>query len=471
MRKPVTIVWFRNDLRLADNPALTEALRENGAIIPVYIWDPDSEAPWSPGSASKSWLHHSLIALNQTLKTKHSHLIIQKGESLTELERICKETGATRIYWNRRYEPAGINHDQSIQEALKKMGLQSFSFQGNLLLEPWEIRNKSGKPFQVFTPFWKAHQTLYVHHSPLPAPKFIPMPTNTPTSLDVAELELTSPLRWDREFYDTLTPGEKGAGQCLQTFIRSRIAQYADQRNCPDLSGTSNLSPHLHFGEITPRQIIETIRAKNLEHDVDTRVFLSELGWREFAYNLLYHYPHTPENPLKERFNLFPWRSVPDALSRWQKGRTGIPIVDAGMRQLWSTGTMHNRVRMIAGSFLVKNLLIDWREGARWFWDTLVDADLASNTMGWQWVTGSGADAAPYFRIFNPILQSQKFDPDGSYIRRWIPELETIPPSKIHYPWRYPDVIRATGYPENRVSLSESRMRALAAYRSTQLSM
>ena len=471
MKPPPVIVWFRNDLRLSDNPTLTEALKEGCEVVPVFVWDPEREAPWSPGAASRSWLHHSLKALDRSIHQLGSRLIVREGESLRELLKLCKETGARRIYRNTRYEPMVVASDLFIRKELEYGGIETVELPGNLLFEPDEVEKKSGGPYQVFTPFWR-HCWPIIQHSPpapLPAPESLPPVSPKLKSLNIDELDLAPPLQWDRGFYEVFTPGEAGAHEALQSFLKSYLSDYQIRRDFPAQPATSSLSPHLHFGEITPRQIYDGLRYEGLEHTKGAERFMAEVIWREFAHHLLYHFPHTTDNPLKTNFERFPWRTSPENLERWQQGKTGIPIIDAGMQQLWATGWMHNRVRMIVGSFLVKNLLIHWKEGARWFWDTLVDADLANNTLGWQWIAGSGADAAPYFRIFNPVTQSKKFDPDGEYIRKWVPELSDVSKSQIHTPWRFPDTIETTGYPMIKISLTESRVRALEAYKATQL--
>ena len=419
MSAPPILVWFRRDLRLADNPALSEAIATGRPVIPVFIWAPDEEAPWQPGAASRWWLHHALVALDTDLRARGASLVVRRGPSLDALRALMRETGATDVYWNRLYEPAVIARDRGIKEALG-----AHTFNGALLHEPWEIMTQAERPYQVFTPFYKA---CLVHGDP---GRPLPVPAKVPTigkwaSEKFQSLELLPRLNWADGFHEVWTPGEAGAQEQLSGFAASA---YATERDRPDHQGTSRLSPHLHFGEISPRQVWHALRASK-QPNVDP--YLRQLVWREFAHHLLYHFPHTPTQPLRPEFERFPWARDARALRAWQQGRTGYPIVDAGMRELWRTGWMHNRVRMIAASFLVKDLLIPWQEGARWFWDTLVDASLANNTMGWQWVAGCGADAAPYFRVFNPSLQAEKFDPDGAYRRRWSGEVR-VPPIVDH---------------------------------------
>jgi deoxyribodipyrimidine photo-lyase len=405
---PVSIVWFRLDLRLADNPALEAAVKRGGPIVPVFIHAPEEERPWSPGGASNWWLHQSLKSLAASLWELGSQLIIRRGPTPEALHALVSETGATAVFWNRRYEPAVIARDTIVKDALRSDGVEVESFNAALLHEPWTIQNQSGKPFRVFTPFWRHCLTKPAHPAPLPVPRKIIAPEQSPKTLALAALELEPKINWAAGLKTKWQPGEVGAHAHLKRFLHAAHANYGDQRNRPDLIGTSRLSPHLHFGEISPRQIWSALQHHaGAAGGTDWRAsqFLTEVGWREFAHHLLYHFPQTPLLPLREDFNQFPWRKDAAFLAAWQKGGTGYPIVDAGMRELWATGWMHNRARMIVASFLVKDLLLSWTEGARWFWDTLVDADLAQNTLGWQWTAGCGADAAPYFRVFNPMSQ------------------------------------------------------------------
>lgn len=478
---PGTIVWFRQDLRLADNPALRAALDRDGPIIPVYIHAPDEEDRWSPGGASQWWLHHSLTALAGSLSDISSRLIVRRGPSFETLRELAEAVSADAIVWNRRYEPAAIERDKRIKSALCDSGLAVTSHNAALLFEPWNVATKQGDPYKVFTPFWKATQTLDEPPRPrdAPAPGSLQPPHVWPDSLDIGTLELLPKIDWAGGLRDTWTPGEKGAAQQLQWFLDEAMRNYKDQRDHPSMLGTSRLSPHLHHGEIGPRQIWHATRDR-LKAGANELIrqnawsYLRQIGWREFAHHLLYHFPKTPEQALYDKYRTFPWRTSRSELEAWQRGRTGYPIVDAGMRQLWRTGWMHNRVRMIVGSFLVKDLLLPWQDGAAWFWDTLVDADLASNTLGWQWIAGCGADAAPYFRVFNPVLQSEKFDPKGAYLRQYLPELAALPDKWIHQPWRAPeDALQAAGvklgehYPGPIVDHQQARDRALAALEET----
>jgi len=470
------LVWFRLDLRLADNPALEAARRRGAAIIPVFIWAPEEEGDWRPGGASRWWLHHSLTSLDGALRARGSRLVVRRGDSLPTLRHLAAETGATRICWSRRYEPAIIARDQVIKAALQADGLEVESFNAALLHEPWTIANQSARPFQVFTPFWRACLNAPAPPEPPVAPERVPGPKQWPRSAAIETLELLPRIDWAPGLRAAWKPGAPGAAENLDRFLREANADYPAQRNHPAARGTSCLSPHLHFGEIGPREIWHALR----KHASGTGLpdaawprsqFVAELGWREFAYHLLYHFPHTPQEPLRPEFAHFAWRQNPDWRRAWRRGQTGYPLVDAGLRELWTTGWMHNRVRMVAASFLVKHLLLSWQEGARWFWDTLVDADLASNTLGWQWTAGCGADAAPYFRIFNPTLQGEKFDPEGEYVRRWVPELARLPNRWIHRPSEAPlEVLKqhrlelGRDYPHPLVSHTIAREVALEAY-------
>jgi deoxyribodipyrimidine photo-lyase len=467
-----TVVWFRQDLRLADNPALYAA--RDAAAVPVYLFAPAEEGAWAPAGAARWWLHHSLASLSQELAALGSRLILRRCEdSLDELMKLARECGARRIVWNRRYEPDVMARDARIKSALRQAGLEAQSYNASLLHEPQTVKTQSGTPFQVFTPFWRHCLAQTDPPAPQAAPAALVAPECWPPSQRLEDFELLPTPDWSAGMRAAWTPGSAGARENLQRFLRDAFTAYSSQRDRPDLSGTSRLSPHLHVGEIGPRQIWHAAQqAAAAQGDANWRQsqFLTELGWREFAHHLLFHFPNTPLEALRPDYRRFPWKSNPAALRLWQRGATGYPIVDAGMRELWQTGWMHNRIRMIAASFLVKDLLLPWQDGARWFWDTLVDADLASNTLGWQWVAGCGADAAPYFRIFNPVLQGQRFDPEGRYVRRWVPELAQLPTQWIHQPWSAPpQVLGAAGltlgdqYPRPLVDHAEARTDALAA--------
>lgn len=474
-----TLIWFRQDLRLQDNPALAAAVGRGGPVVPVYVLDDAAEGNWPMGGAGRWWLHHALAALDASLRERGSRLVIARGSAVEVVRSLVKATGAGAVFWNRRYEPAVIARDASIKAELLASGVEAKSFCGAVLFEPHLIQNKQGKPFQVFTPYWKHCLTLPVP----PAVKFtettIATPATWPKSLELAELELRPKIKWDSGLAATWQPGEAGAAARLKTFVARAMDNYADARNLPDRDGTSMLSPWLHFGEIGPRQVWAAVAAESKASGVfpssnGARVFLSEIGWREFAHHLLFHFPHTPERPLRADFEKFRWAEDADGkkLRAWQRGRTGYPIVDAGMRQLYATGWMHNRVRMVVASFLVKHLRLNWTHGAAWFWDTLVDADLASNTLGWQWSAGCGADAAPYFRVFAPVLQGTRFDADGDYVRRWVPELAKLPAEHIHAPWEAPAAVLARAgvelgknYPGPMVNHAKARDEALAAFK------
>jgi deoxyribodipyrimidine photo-lyase len=471
-KKNPSIVWFRQDLRIIDQPALSAAIKRNAPIIPVYIWNPQECGKWQAGAASKWWLHHSLLSLEKELDQLGLKLIIRTGASLANLKKIAEESQADAIFWNRCFEPFNLTREAAIQACLQKEGLSIHAFNGSLLYEPWKILNKQNKPFQVFTPFWTHCLNSASSADPLPKPISATTYPEKIRSESIHSLDLLPHVRWDVGLEASWQPGPEGAHNKLKQALKLVIPNYIPNRDRPDLAGTSQLSPHLHFGEISPQQIRQAVQA---EKDLDknqAEAFLRQLGWREFSYYLLYHFPDTTEKPLHQKYSSMPWLENEPALRSWQNGTTGYPIVDAGMRQLWKTGWMHNRVRMIAGSFLVKDLLIHWIEGAKWFWDTLVDADLANNTLGWQWVGGCGADAAPYFRIFNPVLQGEKFDPLGDYVKKWIPELKHLPNKWIHKPWNAPnEVLKQAGvilgetYPYPIVDHHDARLRALEAFR------
>jgi deoxyribodipyrimidine photo-lyase len=473
-----TLLWFRHDLRLRDNPALQAALARGGPIIPVYIWDEAGEGNWAPGAASRWWLHHSLAALDADLRERGGRLLVTQGPAAAVLERLRERTGADALYWNRRYEPAVVARDGLIKREWTEAGLEARSFNATLLFEPHTVQNREGLPFRVFTPFWRHCQARPVEEPAGSAPARWPAPEQWPDSEPLEALALRPTRNWADGFSAVWTPGENGARAQLRRFLREGVADYDQARDRPAEAGTSRLSPHLHFGEIGPRQVWAGVKALSRDSGVfpssnGARIFLTELGWREFAHHQLFHFPHTPEQPLRDDFRAFPWRADPNGQFRqaWERARTGYPIVDAGLRQLWATGWMHNRVRMIVASFLVKHLRLPWTVGAAWFWETLVDADLANNTLGWQWSAGCGADAAPYFRIFNPMTQGAKFDPDAAYVQQWVPELRRLPAAAVHAPWEAsPAVLAAAGvelgrtYPRPIVNHGEARAEALAAF-------
>jgi deoxyribodipyrimidine photo-lyase len=466
MSRPSIVVWFRQDLRVADHPALAAAAKSGAAVIPVFVLDDETPGRWRPGGASRWWLAGSLAALDANLRARGSRLILRRGRAAEELRRLADETTAKGVTFTRRYEPVHAAEEQAVARACERCGLACRRLGGGLLFEPEAIRAKTEGPFRVFTPFYKACLAADGPRRPLPAPDRIPAPPAWPVSdrLEDWGLRPTAP-DWAEGLRDRWQPGSAAADARLEAFLDARLSAYAEDRDRPDRDGSSELSPHLHFGEIGPRQLWHRTRhlaAVKGGEDRGSLAFLRELIWREFSHHLLHHWPHIADAPFDPRFASFPWRDDPAALGAWQTGRTGYPIVDAGMRQLWRTGWMHNRVRMIVASFLTKHLLVPWQEGARWFWDTLVDADLANNSAGWQWVAGCGVDAAPYFRVFNPVLQGRKFDPQGAYVRTWVPELRALSDEAIHAPWER----RATvdGYPGPLVDHTAARRRALAAY-------
>jgi deoxyribodipyrimidine photo-lyase len=469
------IVWFRRDLRLTDNPALVEACARSQHVVALYVHAPEEECEWAPGGASRWWLHHSLAALDEALRVRRGRLCLRRGESLGTLLEVARETKATAVFWNRLYDPATVARDTRIKVALREAGLECESFNAALLLEPWEVRTGQGEPYRVFTPFWRnCAARLDALPHPQPPPADIAAPKNEVASLPLGALELRPRIRWDAGLHEAWMPGENAALAQAEAFAGDALARYGEGRNRPDRPDTSRLSPYLHFGEIGPRQCLAAARAAIAGRpaaQASADSFVRELGWREFAHHLLHHFPHTPTAPLDAHFEAFPWAPDDRLLEAWQRGRTGYPIVDAGMRELWTTGWMHNRVRMIAASLLTKNLRQPWLAGARWFWDTLVDADLPNNTQGWQWTAGCGADAAPFFRVFNPMLQTERFDPERTYLRRWLPELRRLPDAWIHRPWEAPEALLAGAgvalgrdYPRPVVDFRDSREAALAAY-------
>jgi len=462
MRLNPVIVWFRRDLRLSDNPALYGAAKTGAPILPLYIDETNLER--KEGAASRLWLHHSLESLQVDL----GGLVLRQGKAAEIIPKLIKDSGAAAVYWNRRY-----GRDREIDAALKSdlaaSNIEVKSFNGNLLSEPWEIKTKtSGDYYKVFSPYWRAVLAQVEVPTPLPRPDMDIFDDAKSLTLDDLGLLPTDP-DWGFKMLPAWQIGEQGAITALSEFLDGPVDAYkADRDRADKPKGTSRLSPHLAFGEISPRQIWHMTK----DRDVDGGKFLSEVGWREFSYSLLFHNQDLRTQNFKPSFNGFPWAKNEPFLTAWQKGETGYPFVDAGMRELWQTGYMHNRVRMVAASFLIKHLMIDWREGERWFWDTLFDADPANNTASWQWVAGSGADAAPYFRIFNPFGQGEKFDPEGDYVRQWVPELGRLPNKFIHRPWDAPELVLTEAgvelgknYPRPIVDHKQARERALAAYK------
>lgn len=443
------VVWFRDDLRIADNPALVQAAATGRPVLCLYVWDDVSPGVRPPGGAGRWWLHHSLVSLSDALEAAGVRLTVRRGASAEVVADVLAQTGAAAVFWNRRYGAAERAIDARVKAEARASGIEAASFAASLLFEPWTIRTGSGTPFSVFTPFWRACLAAPPPRAPLDAPRELTGPETPPAGLRVDDLGLL-PVHpdWAGGLRDAWAPGEAGAHRALDAFLAGELARYRADRDTPGIAATSRLSPHLRWGEISSHQVWHATGAVRQRSNAEGgATFLGELGWREFAYHTLYEQPTMATENIRTEFDDFPWPPLDrDALEAWRQGRTGIPLVDAGMRELWRTGTMHNRVRMVVASFLTKNLLIDWREGERWFWDTLVDADPASNPFNWQWVAGSGADAAPYFRIFNPELQRTKFDPHGDYVRRWVPEWDT------------------EAYPDPVVDLGETRRAALAAY-------
>ena len=475
------IVWLRRDLRIDDNPALNHALVESERVIPLYIHAPEEEAPWQPGAASRWWLHHSLGALAAALQRCGSGLVIRRGGSGAVLREVARESGAGLVCWNRLYDPWAGPRDEGIGKTLAGAGIHVKVHHGSLLREPWDNVKDDGSMYRVFTPFWRRYLLTGPEEVPEPGPAELPPLPRGLGSLSVEDLDLVSRIPWHRAFGDYWQPGEAGAMARLGDFLgRSAVFEYGQERDLPGQDGVSGLSAHLHFGEMTARRVWHAVlRAADGpggagEHGVPEQVrpFLRQLAWRDFAHHILHHEPRTAEDPFDRRYRSFAWDENPELLLAWQRGRTGIPLVDAGMRQLWRTGWMHNRVRMLAASVLTKNGLVHWLDGARWFWDTLVDADLANNTMGWQWTAGCGVDAAPYFRVFSPARQGERFDPRGDYVRTWVPELAAMPSRHIHEPWRAPEaVLRQAGvvldedYPRPVLNLADGRAEALRRFR------
>jgi deoxyribodipyrimidine photo-lyase len=471
------ILWFRNDLRLADNAALHAAAASNVPIAPLFILDDDAPCHWKPGGASLWWLHGSLSALADSLTSIGSRLILARGATREILPRIAEKCGASTVYCARSYEPWAIELETSLKDDLDKAGIALKRYRGALLFEPESLVTSQGKPFQVYTPFARAAFAAEDPGKLVASPRTLQAPARWPASDKLADWALTPKQPdWAEGLREAWTPGEDAARTRLNNFLRSGAATYHERRNRPDLAGTSRLSPHLHHGEISPRQCWQRARAiaeAHPERASGIEAFLKELLWREFSYHMLVQNPGMPDAPVREAFAHFPWKNDAKALRSWQRGRTGYPIVDAGMRELWSTGWMHNRVRMITASFLIKHLLQPWQNGEAWFWDTLVDADLANNAASWQWVAGSGVDAAPYFRIFNPVKQAETFDPSGDYVRAWCPELAKLPAPQIHAPWEVPKEILAKAgielgqtYPQPIVDHKTARARALEAFES-----
>lgn len=468
MTTNIAVHWFRQDLRLSDNPALTAAAKHSH-ILPIYILDDYNAGKYAMGAASKWWLHHSLKSLDNSLKGK---LSLYRGNPLDILKDIIVRHHVKAVYWNRCYEPWRMDRDAKVKEYLNSLGIAVESYNGSLLWEPWTIKKEDGTPYKVFTPFYrKGCLGAKAPREPLPTPENVQYQHDKEKSLSLDHLNLLPKIRWDKQLEPHWEISEKGAHISFQEFIDHGLKYYKEGRNLPAKPYVSRLSPHLHFGEVSPNQLWHTVCSiaddKNVDH------FCSELGWREFSYSQLYYNRDLPKKNLQPKFDNFPWVNNEALLKAWQNGQTGVPMVDAGMREVWQTGYMHNRVRMIVGSFLVKNLRLHWHHGERWFWNTLVDADLANNSASWQWIAGCGADAAPYFRIFNPVTQGQKFDPEGSYVRQFIPEIASLPDQYLFSPWEAPEhILKKAGvelgatYPNPIVDLKKSRDAALEAFQS-----
>ena len=468
MKPNLSICWFRQDLRLADNPALLAASK-HGQTLPIFIHDIEDPRELAVGEASSWWLHYSLESLNRCLGGK---LSIYRGNPLQIIKNLVQRLPIEAVHWNRCYEPWRIAQDKKVKSLLKEKNIQVESHNGSLLWEPWNIKKGDGTPYKVFTPFYrKGCLEAEAPRKPIGPPSNATWVQDNEETLPLEKLNLLPKIRWDKKLQPHWKIGEAGAKERLEDFFQEGLPSYKEGRNLPAKPFVSRLSPHLHFGEISPNQVWYAAASQGKTKDIDH--FCSELGWREFSHSLLYYNPTLPVDNLQKKFDNFPWSNDLTRLSAWQKGRTGVPMVDAGMRELWQTGFMHNRVRMITGSFLVKNLLLHWHHGERWFWDTLVDADLANNSASWQWIAGCGADAAPYFRIFNPVTQGQKFDPDGDYVRRYIPEIAALPNKFLFSPWDAPEdllvglnITLGETYPKPIVDLKTSRNKALEAFKS-----
>jgi deoxyribodipyrimidine photo-lyase len=460
-----TIVWFRNDLRLDDQPAVAFAGAASEPVVPVFCWHPEGAGRWAPGGASRWWLDRSLRSLEASLSAIGSRLVLRTQDPAVALVEIARASGATSIAFGRRFEPWAVAEQERVEQACRAAGISTHAFLGNLMFDPAEIRTGSGVPYKVFTPFWKNCLARETPAKPKSAPKTLVAPASWPSGVTVDALGLKPRIAWDAGLAEMWTPGEAGGAKRAKVFLDGPMGGYAEGRDMPGRTGTSMLSPHLAWGEVSPRRLWHAVEARLEGKDKSFRSsadkFRAELGWREFGWHVLANFPRTAEDPLRPEFRNFPWQESARNLRAWQKGRTGYPLIDAGMRQLWHTGWMHNRVRMSVSSFLVKHLRQHWLHGADWFWDTLVDADLASNTLGWQWSAGCGADAAPYFRIFNPTLQGEKFDGDGAYVTHWVPELAKLPTDMVHRPWEMP--MAAPAYPAPIVDHAQAREAALAA--------
>jgi deoxyribodipyrimidine photo-lyase len=463
------IVWLRNDLRLADHPALAAA-HEAGAFLPVFVLDEEAAGRWRIGGASRWWLHGSLKALAEDFRKRGAMLTLKRGEARQIIPALARELGAASVFASRSHEPWLRAMDRDIAEALKTQGIAFHRYRSSLMFGPEEITTNSGGAYGVYAPFSRACFDKFAPRPPIPAPdRFEKAPKLESDRLDDWNLLPKHP-DWAGGLRETWTPGEAGGQRQLAEFVKASLHDYDTGRNAPGAHNTSMLSPYLHWGELAIDTVWQAADGSERQPGNGVVTFLKELIWHEFSAYLLWHHPDFPDQPLRRQFAAMPWREAPAELRAWQRGMTGIPMVDAGMRQLWQIGWMHNRVRMVTASFLIKHLLLPWQEGEAWFWDTLVDADLAANSVSWQWVAGCGADAAPYFRIFNPVLQGEKFDPKGEYVRAYVPELAALPDKYIHAPWKAPArMLKQAGitlgetYPHPIVDLNEGRNRAMAA--------
>lgn len=462
--KSTAIIWFRNDLRLTDNAALTAACKHD-IVIPIFIYDDNNGR--TLGAAKKYWLHHSLKKLDESIRELGNKLILRSGSESEIIKALVADTGASAIYWNRRYVPSSIEVDKGIKADLTDIGVTVKSFAGHILHEPTKLTTKAGTPFRVFTPFWRTLDANLEVDTPYPRPENIPNHEQTIASDQLDSWNLT-PIHpdWSQGIAARFTPGENAAALMMSDYLEDGVQDYSDNRDFPSKEATSTISPYMTFGEISPRQIWHA--SQGIE---GAQAFRRQLAWRDFSHHLLFHNPTLDCKNFNSKFDTFDWNEDHSLLQAWQKGQTGYPIVDAGMRELWQTGYMHNRVRMIVASFLTKHLLIDWRLGEQWFWDTLVDADQANNAASWQWVAGSGADASPYYRIFNPIIQGKKFDTEGQYVKQYLPELAKLDTKYIHTPWEAPaeilkssSIILDVDYPKPIVEHSFARQRALDVY-------
>ncbi len=480
MEADPVLFLFRRDLRLCDNPGFRAACR-TGAVVPLFVWEGASDqgsdtAPpqWSMGEAQQWWLHHSLQSLSDSLEDVGLRLTLRSGCVADQIRTIAEDVGASQVFWSHRYDPPGSRADEKLSRELRESGIETRAYGGTLLHDPDGLTTQAGTPYSVFTPFYRRFKDVVDVGPDIGIPESIEVPDAWPRSVDLEELGLLPERNWAKRFPETGTPGASGALARLDEFLEDAIYGYQDERDLMGSDGTSRLSPHLAMGEISPRQVWNAVireAESSQKGKKQVEPYLRQIVWREFAYHVLANNPSTDHKPLREKYAAFPWADDDAHLRAWQRGRTGYPIVDAAMRQLWATGWMHNRARMIVASFLTKHLRLHWLHGARWFWDTLVDADLANNSLGWQWSAGSGADAQPYFRMFNPMTQGKKFDGDGSYVRRWVPELADLPDRYIHEPWEADnDVLASAGvslgdtYPAPIVDHAEAREAALAAY-------